>query len=160
MIKEEMTTFEIDSILRRCPATATTYTSIFPVDLLPQYRLEERKKPAVVIINLGASDTAGTHWTLLFLPRAAPSFYFDSLGEDVRAYPALRAFVERNSRMGYICNRIKLQDDASKSCGLFVIVVACLLSRGIHHSQISSYFSSSPRANEAILRRMIKQILT
>ena len=157
-IKEQMSTKQIDSILRRNAATKTLYQGIYPCDMLPRYALSANQRPSLIVVNEGSSLTAGTHWVLLFFPKSLtePAYFFDSFGRTSHLAD-INNFIMRNSKWaGFHYNRSKLQDDESLSCGQFVVATAWLLARGIAPQNIGLFFSKPD--NDCILRGMIKKI--
>lgn len=143
LISRGLETTELDRLLSSSPTTSNSYAGIFPIDLLPRFGIERRKKPAFIVINLSPSSSEGSHWVLLFFPRAdtQPAIYFDSFGLDLTSYPELQDFVKRNSKVGHISNHKRLQHDYSNGCGYFVLAAAHLLASGQDLESISSLFS-------------------
>lgn len=153
------TTTKIHKLLSKNEHTKTVYRGTYPIDRLPLFGIVNQQKPAIVIVNLGESSTSGSHWILLFFPRAAPAYMFDSFGRRIQ-HQDLETFIRRNSKYGLLTNDHKLQHEKSLSCGKFVSVVAYLLSRGILPEHIPSLFSRNTNENEKRVEAMMETIFT
>lgn len=162
LIKTRLSTVQLQRILSSNIFTKPLFKGVYPADLLPQYALHWRQKPAIIIVNHGSSQTEGTHWSLIFFPKSNTSsaYYFDSFGVNLENNSDFKTFMNRNSKQGYEFNNVRLQDSASSACGYFVLVVAYLLARGVPSEKISSYFwTTSPHKNDMILKSMLAQML-
>lgn len=158
-IRQQLSTIEMDAALRYNRFTRKQYQGIFPVDLLPRYRLNRR--PATLIVNLDPSHKPGTHWTLIHFPQSNhdSTYYFDSFGRQ--AIDRLEPYLTNQSgEMGrkYTFNRLMLQDLSSQSCGHFCLAVAWFLAKGIHPKRLKNFFSDSNKLhNDCILRKILRQ---
>lgn len=158
LVTNGLTTHEIDSALRRNVLTRKLYSGTFPVDLLPRFK--PTKTPALVIVNLGGSDTSGTHWVLLFFPKKSAetrgtTFLFDSLGNSAESEVLLNLFLIKNQSYKY--NKVQYQHNDSQSCGYFALAAASMLSRGTDPETLSYYFSKrNLLANDAFVRKIVR----
>lgn len=144
-----VTTTQLDKSLRQNKDTRRLYRGTFPCDLLPSFSLFPNQKPAIIVVNKGSSQTKGTHWVLLFLPRDSrqAAYYFDSLGNDIDS-PSIRAFLCRNSTRGYTFNWKRIQDSKSTNCGRYVMAAAWLLSRNMSPDNVTSFFKTTGNLTE------------
>jgi len=155
LIETELTTTQLDRAFRHNIWTRRMYSGTFPVDLLPRFR--PTKTPCFIIVNLDPSNKPGSHWVLIFFPIKTSvsrgcTFLFDSLGASAETQDVLAPFFKSSYRF----NRLKLQDNQSKSCGYFVLAAGLLLSRGVAPDRLTSYFSRADTGlNDEILRQLV-----
>lgn len=107
-----LTTVDIYQALGKHPG----FRGVYPISDLPTVLLP---RPSSLVINLDERWKPGSHWTAVFIPLRGPAFYFDSYGR----YPPeqIIGLMERNSRDGWIYNKLKLQGDLSTFCGFYCI---------------------------------------
>lgn len=158
LIQKPLSTQELDNALRQNKWTARLYRGTFPVDLLPRFRPTQE---SLVVVNLGNSYTAGTHWILLFYPLKTSinhgiCYIFDSFGRNAECSKDLSSFLLKTNTIKYKFNRKQLQDNNSASCGYFVLTVALLLARGVTPEHLHNYFSSDKSLNDARVASAVK----
>ncbi len=89
---------------------------ICPIDMLDRRGVE----PRFIICNTAPNNAPGKHWTVLYEPEAAPSEYFDSLGN--KPSPEMKMFISKRSGWKYhLESKKRIQPKGSVSCGLYCL---------------------------------------
>ena len=92
-----------------------SFLGCFPFDKLPEL---PEKLPAKLIINTGASSTAGEHWVaLLMKPKSC--FYFDSFGVPIMNIEIKKFLQKKYKKVTY--SEVCIQSFNSNKCGEFCI---------------------------------------
>ncbi len=108
--------------------------------------LQGKHKAGFYVVNLGDSDTGGTHWTCCAnFDGSERSLYFDSFG----VVPPLETMAFMWPRYKY--NKEQVQGEWSESCGLFCIYVIKQWAAGRSMRAIGKDFSDNYRKNEKII---------
>jgi hypothetical protein len=88
----QLTTSDIDRILRRNPKTRYAYKGCFPSNELPR----PRTFPAAMVANFDDSSRPGTHWVALYSRTPYHVYYFDSLGLGSDYIQDIRDYIQKN----------------------------------------------------------------
>jgi hypothetical protein len=130
--------------LRSHPHTKKYFRGIFARNELP----EELEPASIYIINYSLRREKGTHWILLFLTANGVPVYVDTSGLP----PFFEEFKKVLQKYPiFIYSKEQIQGGDSKSCALFVILLALYLSRGRNLFECRSIFSTNWQHNENIL---------
>jgi len=121
-----------------------SFLGVFPSDHLPQ----SVSQSGTVIINADPQTEKVSHWlAVLFRPKSASSYYFDSYG-FVPLVPDIQAFIRRNSTVSNY-NKKQLQGLTSnvcgKYCGLFALYTRTRVIRRVNLSDFSTPKSQKGR---------------
>jgi hypothetical protein len=88
------------------------------------YKISKTKKMNI-IINIQNSDKQGSHWVCF-----RNKFYFDSFG--IRATKEVEDFLPKD----YIYNKIQVQPNGTKICGVLCLYVLYCLDKGEEYDDI------------------------
>lgn len=135
-----MDTLEINESFLKYP----NYIGTFACDQIPV----PHRRPCALIINTDPASKPGTHWICVFLNKDLTGEYFDSFG-----LPPLRKeftkFLSQTCPLGYVVNKLTIQDVTSENCGLYCILYVKLRFKGYSPSEIYSLFCADTLLNDA-----------
>jgi hypothetical protein len=140
---------EITNMLISHPHTAPYFRGVFARDELPTYVTPG----SLYIINHSHRRKMGTHWVLIFITNTKVPIYFDTSGLPA-IFPEYRTVLDKYPF--YIYNTKKIQSDQSRSCGLYCVLIALYLSRGLTLYEARNKFTSDLNGNE---KRLVTYIL-
>lgn len=122
----------IDQLARRYPEVAQFYAGCFPADMIPHMR----SYPKALIANTDPSDSAGTHWLVLFARNASEIYYFDPFGEPPLEEGPIYEYLCRFKKI--VRNRCKFQPTDALTCGAFAVFVLYHLCAGDSFERVLS----------------------
>lgn len=94
-----------------------TYIGTFPKDYLKDIPTSELKNDFSTIINLGSSDTGGSHWVMV-CKKDDELLYFDSYGVKF-IDDSIKKFIDRCNCKNRYLNEDQIQDFNSILCGYY-----------------------------------------
>jgi len=139
-----MDTRELYTALHQLPNVNGMLGGVLAADQLPS---QVTDKPKFYVVNTDLSHLPGKHWTAFYFPKDKPAEYFDSVGKK----PAHRfqQFLEKNSELGYLYTKKRLQGYKSSTCGYFCLFYAtyrCELNHSME--KIVETFSKNLQEND------------
>ena len=146
-----MNTEELHHALHQLPIMAYMLGGVLASDQLP---VEVADKPKFYVVNTDPSHLPGEHWTAFYFPKDKPAEYFDSLGK--KPSHGFQAFLERNSDIGYLYGKKRLQGYKSNTCGHFCLFYAtyrCELELDIN--TVMEKFSDNLQENDGMVRQFV-----
>lgn len=111
-----MNSLELTKLMQRNEHTKKYFMGCFPSDKIPLIKV---KYPHCMIVNTDDSESSGTHWIGIFIPRKNVIEYYDSFGEWPPSSINISEYLKSFSTVSY--NTISLQSPLSGSCGKHVL---------------------------------------
>lgn len=134
-----MNTLQLQRYMINDPFIRERFGGVVAIDQLPLYV----EKPSVFIVNTDPISLPGKHWVVLYIDRV--SEHFDSSGLQPR--PRFKNYLITTSD-SYLFNSMRVQNVASKSCGLFCLFYCYFRCRDYTFKQIMEMFSENLALNE------------
>ena len=114
--------------------------------------------PAAFIVNTETAWQEGAHWLAIFIPKAGPAEFFDSLGNSPIHYDLDFQTFLLQEKPCFMYNTHRLQNFGSDLCGLFCLYFIEKRIQNISFHDILSKFSSNLLNNEQILSKEFPEI--
>ena len=99
----------------------TTYIGTFPKDYLKDIPTSKLKNDFSTIINLGSSDTGGSHWVMV-CKKDNELLYFDSYGVEF-IDDSIKKFIDRCNCENRYLNKDQIQYFNSILCGYYCMKI-------------------------------------
>ena len=132
-----MDEMELSLIASADETTRSKFIGVYAADELD--RLDQLTAPSFLISNTSNRKDIGSHWTVIFIPKAGEWEYFDSLAKPPGKY--LAEFLRRGSE-SYLCCADRIQSEVSLSCGLYSLEYARSRCLGIPFSTFMKKFDA------------------
>lgn len=142
-----LTTFKLNSILKKNPVTKKNFIGTFPGCVLPS----KNTKQYSFITNTDLHHQSGEHWNAWVVDENNIIF-FDSFGRDPRdtSFPNnYKNIVENFNNFEY--STVQIQDFASVTCGYFCIHFIYVLSLGLDLNFFLNEYSNDFMKNDTIV---------
>ena len=130
-----MNNFEIDEIMSKL-GLESVYGGIYPCDLLPMDLCKRCNYG--IICNQSNSQSYGTHWVAIFMPKQGSLEFFNSYGIPPKNEYFLK-FIEKDN-IYYCYNSVQIQDYNSDVCGQYCIFFLICRFLGIKFDQFINIF--------------------
>ena len=147
-----MNTLELQQVLMNNQSTQLQTGSVCAMDQLPN---TVQQRPKLYIVNSQESHRQGQHWLALYFPKVGPAECFDSLGHTPQYYHWRLARFLKTQGGYYICNRRRVQQPGTKTCGQFCVYYLQHRCNGrTMHQILGDFDETNLDYNENLVTRM------
>lgn len=106
-----LTSFEIETALRKNVNTRRIFRGVYPADCIPQ----KLRLPAGIVVNTDPKDKQGQHWIAIYMDKNKKTTFFDSYGEPPRVKYHKQFLELKGQNVQH--NTKRLQDSSTSVCG-------------------------------------------
>ena len=152
----DMDSVQLTSILSSNPHTRKTFHGVFPSDMLPRGRLQQR--PVSLVVNTHPHNLPGEHWLAIYLSDDKKGEFFDSYGHAPthQQFPkTIMKFLRRNASVTIFQPR-QLQAPESSVCGYHCVFFLHHRSKGLTFKQIQEMYSRDLGRNDQMVEHFVK----